>query len=394
MQKLDFPRDFIFGTSSSAYQVETAVDHDWKGVKAKDGHTFNRTTDHELRVDEDVEIIAGLAPSYRMSLMWDKLQPGPFAKLDPAAVAFYHSLLQKLRDRNVSIMMVIHHFVNPSWFSSNGGWNLSKNIDAWVDFASRIVDEFGQYVAFWNTFNEPNLYTSMGYLLGEFPPFRKNIVAANRVVRNIAAAHNKAYDYIKQKFPTHPVGISHNCAVFRALNFAGIPVAQMTDRWYMEFIPDHFTKSDFIGLSYYARLSFDPMPITQLNTPAKIKKLGLRHDDIWEYYPEGLAECIVRYSKKYGKPVIITENGVSTSDDKFRVAAIRDYMRVMHTCISNKIDIRGYYHWSTWDNFEWTLGPSYRFGLYEVDFATMERRRKESADLYAKLAYTKSIDVD
>ena len=119
MLKLDFPKNFIFGTSTSAYQIETAYAHDWKGVKAKDGNTFERTTDHELRVDDDVEIIASLAPSYRMSLAWDKLQHAPFARLDTDSVAFYHSLLQKLKSKNVSLMMVIHHFVNPKWFADN-----------------------------------------------------------------------------------------------------------------------------------------------------------------------------------------------------------------------------------------------------------------------------------
>jgi beta-glucosidase len=394
MSELIFPKDFVFGTSTCAYQIETAFAHDWRGVKAKDGNIFERTTDHELHVDEDVEIIASLAPSYRMSLGWDRLQPRPFAKLEPEASAFYHSLLQKLRSRNISIMMVIHHFANPHWFAANGGWSLSKNIDAWIDYATRVVDEFGEYVSYWNTFNEPNLLTTMGYVIGEFPPYRKNIVAANRVVKNMAEAHSRIYDYIKKNFPDHPIGISHNCAVFRALNFAGIPLAEMSDRWYMQFIPDQFTKCDFIGLSYYARLSFDPMPITQLHTPRKIKKLGLPHDDIWEYYPDGLAECIERYAEKYKKPVIITENGVCTNDDAFRVKAMFDYLKVLHKCIERKIDVRGYYHWSTWDNFEWTLGPSYKFGLYSVDPLTKKRTKKKSAHIYAALAHEKKIVVN
>jgi beta-glucosidase len=392
--KLAFPNDFIFGTSTSAYQIETAFDHDWKGVISKDGHEFNRTTDHEKHIGRDVDIIASVAPHYRMSVMWDRLQPGPFFPLDRGAVTFYHDLFQKLMDKNVTVMMVIHHFVNPRWFAANGGWSLQKNVDSWVDFATRLVDEFGQYVSLWNTFNEPNLYATMGYVLGEFPPYRKNIVSANKVVANMASAHNRVYDYIKLKFPEKPVGVSNNCAVFKALNFMGAPMAQMADQWYMEFIPDHFNKSDFLGMSYYARLSFDPLPITQLNTPAKIKKLHLDHDDIWEYYPEGLGECIARYWQKYRKPIIITENGFCTSDDSKRSKSISDYMKVIHAALQNQIDVRGYYHWSTWDNFEWTLGPTYRFGLYETDAHTMERRERPSADLFRKLAFTKTLDID
>lgn len=392
--KLTFPKQFCFGTSTSAYQIESAIDHDWQGVESKDGYTFDRTTDHEIRMSEDIGIIASLAPHYRMSLMWSKLQSRPFGELAPDAKAFYHQLLAGLRERNVTIMMVLHHFVNPSWFAASGGWANKKNIAAWCDYAVKVVDEFGVYVKSWNTFNEPNLYTTMGYVLGQFPPYRRNFVIARSIIKNIASAHDQIYQYIKEKFPDKPVGISHNCVVFNALNIAGVPVARIADQWYMEYIPSHFTKCDFLGISYYARLSFDPFPITCLNAAQKMKKLGMEHDDLWEFYPDGLAECIRRYWKKYKKPIIITENGISTNDDSKRIKAIRDYMKVIHTALENNIDVRGYYHWSTWDNFEWTLGPTYRFGLYEVDLLTMERKKKPSADLYARLAYSGILETD
>jgi beta-glucosidase len=103
---------------------------------------------------------------------------------------------------------------------------------------------------------------------------------------------------------------------------------------------------------------------------------------------------IERYWKKFKKPIIITENGISTSDDSQRVKAIGDYMQIIHQALSNKIDIRGYYHWSTWDNFEWSLGRTYRFGLYHVDLETMERTRKPSGEIFSKLAYTGEIEIN
>jgi beta-glucosidase len=206
---LTFPDHFIFGTSTSAYQIETAVDHDWCNVTSRDGHRFLRTTDHEQRFREDVAIIASLAPHYRMSLMWSKLQREPLAAFDPHAKAHYHALLTALRNRHVTLMLVIHHFANPVWFMQRGGWTKSKNIALWVDFATKLVDEYGHYVTLWNTFNEPNLYTSLSYALGQFPPYRKNIYKALQVIRNMGAAHNIVYDYIKDKHPDAQVGISH-----------------------------------------------------------------------------------------------------------------------------------------------------------------------------------------
>jgi beta-glucosidase len=391
--KLVFPDHFFFGTSTAAAQIETAFDHDWQGIKAKDGFIFDRTTDHELRLKEDAAIIASLAPHYRMGLQWSKLQREPNAALDPTAVAEYRSFLDDLKMRNVSIMMVLHHFTNPKWFAARGGWEKDENIHLWVDFAKKVTDEFGSYVSYWNTFNEPNVYASYGWLTGFFPPFKISPLLAGRVVQNMGKAHNLVYDYIKDKFPDQPIGISHNATIFSAQNVLGWFPARITDWWFMEYVPGHFEKADFFGMSYYGRIPHDPLPITYLMTPEKIKQLGKRHDDIWEYHPEGMRECIDRYWKKYRKPIIITENGVCDESDFLRLQAIQDYAEIIHKGIADGIDIRGYYHWSTWDNFEWHLGPSMRFGLYACDPETKERLPKPSAELYRQLAHKKQLRI-
>ncbi|HRG08503.1 MAG TPA: family 1 glycosylhydrolase, partial [Cyclobacteriaceae bacterium] len=105
-----FPKDFIFGTSTAAAQIETAFEHDWQGVVAKDGNVFERTTDHELRFAEDAELIASLAPYYRMGLLWSKLQRAPLAAFDPDTLHQYKNFIADLRQRGVKIMMVLHHF--------------------------------------------------------------------------------------------------------------------------------------------------------------------------------------------------------------------------------------------------------------------------------------------
>lgn len=391
--KLTFPDNFIFGTSTAAGQIETAVEHDWQGVKTRTGPLFDRTTDHEKKFKEDAAIIASVAPHYRMSLMWSKLQRSPYAAIDPHPAAEYHTFLQELLAKGVKIMMVLHHFTNPLWFSKLGGWEKSENISMWVDYAKKIVDEFGQYVSFWNTFNEPNVYASFGWITGFFPPFKTNPFLAGKVIKNMSEAHSQLYDYIKNKFPHQPVGISNNTTVFSAENALGWFPARLSDWWFMEYVPSHFEKVDFFGMSYYGRIPHDPWPITYLETPEKIKALGRPHDDIWEYHPEGLRTCLERYWNKYKKPIIITESGVSDETDLLRMQAIQDYAYIIHKAIQDGIDVQGYYFWSTWDNYEWHLGPSIRFGLYECDYGTMNRIRRPSADLFASLAHNKKITI-
>lgn len=391
MANIRFPDSFAFGTSTSASQIETPFEHDWINVRARDGHVLDRTTDHELRTEEDIQIIASLAPNYRMGLMWSKLQREPFGKFDEETRQHYHKLMSGLKAKDVNIMLVIHHFANPIWFAKDGGWENKFNIDAWLDFAKKVIDEFGHYATSWNTFNEPNLYTSMGWVEAEFPPYRKNIFAARRVIRNIASAHEQIYPYIKQKFPKHPVGISYNCTLFTAENIFGYLPAWFADLCYMKFPSGLFKSLDFFGMSYYAKIAFDPFPITNILSPEKITRLKKPHDDMWEYYPQGLRICMERFWKKFRKPIIITENGICTGDDQKRIKALGEYLTIVNKAIEDGIDVQAYYHWSTWDNFEWSLGPSYHFGLYGVDVITKDRFKKPSADVYSKIAYENKL---
>jgi beta-glucosidase len=389
---LSFPDSICFGTSTSAYQIETAFDHDWEGVVAKDGYKFGRTTDHELRFQQDAEIIAFLAPNYRMSLMWSKLQRAPYAAFDADTVRSYRSFLLDIRKRNVNVMMVLYHWCNPAWFSAVGGWESRDSPDIFFDFARRIIDEFGEYVSFWNTFNEPNLYSTFSYGLGEFPPFYKDVFKSVSVIKNMAVAHERIAGYLKQQHPHSPVGLSHNTVYFASDNLTGTIPAKMADYWYMEYLPGFFESCDYVGISYYAKLAFDPYPVTYLKTPEKFSN-GRTHDDIWEYYPQGLGDVAERYWAKFRKPIIITENGVCTGDDTMRVQSLKDYMTVIHSLLQKKIDIAGYYHWSAWDNFEWTLGPTYKFGLFDCHPDSCERFKKPSADVYSELAHHRRIAI-
>lgn len=390
---LQFPKEFIFGTSTAAYQIETAVGHDWCDVRARDGFVFNRTTDHEKHYAEDVESISSLAPHYRMSLMWSRLQHGPMGRFNPTTVEEYTHLLDLLEQRGVKIMMVLHHFANPRWFAQLGGWEKGENIALFVDFAKKLVDTFGHRVFLWNTFNEPNLYTSMGWVASEFPPYKRNILTAYKVINNIAKAHDLMYDYIKSRFPETKVGISHNCTLFEGDNVLGKIPAKVIDYCYMEYPSSLFQKTDFFGMSYYARIGHDPFPTTYLTSPKKLERKGKPHDDMWEYYPQGIRLCMTRFWNQYKKPIIITENGICSPDDSKRVNAIKDYLKEIHQAMEEGVEVLGYYHWSTWDNFEWSLGPTYQFGLYSCDLHTKKRTRKASGDVYAAISRSGRVTI-
>ena len=143
---IEFPKEFVFGTSTAAAQIESAGGHEWVGLKAKDGSVFHNTTDHELLWKTDVEVIANLAPNYRMSLLWSRLQKCPYEPLNEQAVKFYLDLIDALRNRGVRIMLVLHHFENPIWFGALGGWSCAHAVKIWLNYVEQVVRTFGDRV--------------------------------------------------------------------------------------------------------------------------------------------------------------------------------------------------------------------------------------------------------
>jgi beta-glucosidase len=159
-----------------------------------------------------------------------------------------------------------------------------------------------------------------------------------------------------------------------------------TDWWFHTYAASFFKKVDYWGLSYYAYILFDPFPITVPDNPEKFEEMGIPHDKMWGYKPEGLARNLRRFHKRFNKPMVITENGICTDDSEVRIASIKDYLKVCHEAIADGIDLQGYVHWCTWDNFEWALGPTYRFGLVTVNLETMERTMTDAGRFYSEVA--------
>ncbi|MCB9275914.1 MAG: glycoside hydrolase family 1 protein [Lewinellaceae bacterium] len=391
--RLAFPEGFFWGTSTSAAQVETASAHSWRGIKARDGFVFNQTTAHEALRELDARYILRFGSVYRCGVDWARLQAAPFAPFDEGVVREYQQFFELLREGGTRILFVLHHFANPLWFEENGGWLNEDNLSPFVDYARQCMEHFGEYVFNWNTFNEPNVYAMNAYFLGHFPPFRKSYRKANRAIGLMAQAHKVAYSLLKARYPGVPVGISLNTAYFKGLNWPGAIPAYLSDWWFNRRAAGLFRDVDYWGLSYYAFVPFTPFPLTEVESPGALRKRGIPHDKMWGYRPEGLGIILRRFYRRFGKPIIITETGICTDDSQVRIQAIRDYLKVVHQAIQDGIPILGFIHWSTWDNFEWNLGPTYRFGLVRVDLKTMEREMTPAGEFFSRVAHENGVDL-
>lgn len=391
--RISFPDGFFWGTSTAAAQVETAGNHPWRGLKSLDGYVFDRTTDHEHRRAGDADIIAHFGTIYRCGVDWSRLQTAPNAPFDPAVVAEYQHFFDLLQQKGVSPMFVLHHFAHPNWFEEKGGWTQKGNIPLFLNFTEQCIQHFGQYAQYWNTFNEPNVYAMNAFMLGNFPPRKKGQYRmANRVLDHMGMAHDLAFSLIRTK-STAPIGISLNTACFEGRGLLGKAVAAFVRWWFMERAARPFERCDFWGLSYYAYMIFDPFPVDAISRKKDLEKWQIPHDKMWGYRPEGLGEILLQFHQKYQKPLIIAENGLCTDDPHARIGALKDYLRVCHEAIAAGVDLRGYIHWSTWDNFEWHLGPTFRFGLARVDFDTMERTISPAGYFYQQVAKENGLDV-
>ncbi len=391
MTKLTFPDNFLWGTSSAAAQVETASANNWRGVVARDGFVFERTTDHELRRDEDLEYICSLGQLYRCGVDWARLQPEALAPFDAAVVSEYQVFFEKLQARGMKLMLVVHHFSNPIWFEKLGGFLKKQNNALFLNYAAQFIEHFGKYAYTFNTFNEPCVYAANSHLMGQFPPFKRNVISAIKLVKNMGAAHHELYEMMKKSYPEKQVGISKNCAFFKAENWLSAMPAKFANWFFNDFIMSHFEKIDYFGMSYYALIPLTPFPVTEVDSPGKLAEMGYKHDKMWAYYPEGLGFFMRHFYQKYKKPIWITENGVCTNDPQQRIDILKDYLQIVHQNIAEGIPVLGYTHWSTWDNFEWNLGCSYRFGLVTVDFETMNRTVTDAAKFYTKITSENAI---
>jgi beta-glucosidase len=298
--------------------------------------------------------------------------------------------------------MVLHHFTEPLWFIKAGGFEDMRQTAAWWDdYVKQCVATFGALVQMWNTFNEPNVYIAQGYVTGMFPPFRKaRLALANRVLAHCAECHVRAAKAIHAQLPEAQVGISLNTVVFLSTSRLSDAVARYADNWFNVKVADAFApECDFMGFSYYTRLRLTPTPLTPVTaTPERMAASGVAHDDMNEYYPEGMYMHGKRLWERYHKPLLVTESGTATNDCNFRIAVIKDYFVQMQRLMGDGVPLLGVFHWSTLDNCEWVLSFKMRFGLVHVDNdspnRTFNRTLKRSGAYWHSVVKRNGLNLD
>jgi beta-glucosidase len=403
-----FPQGFLWGTSSAAHQVEgDNRNSDWWEFEQQPGRIANGDTseiacDHYHRYREDFTLLREMSQNaHRLSIEWSRIEPSE-GEFDARQIRHYRDVLGELREQGIQPMVTLHHFTSPLWFTRKGGWRASDAPRAFLPFVHRVVDELGDLVSMWCTINEPSIYAAQGWLTGEFPPGRHGDVAAvYGVANNMRRAHELAYLAIKHRWPDSPVGLSHHKFLFmpatpkRRDRLAAHAAQMVMDTW--PVAPGRLRNiveatSDYVGIAHYhvQNVAFDPRRprdqfVRRFNVPgAQVSDMG------WSADPQWMRQ-VLNELKGLGKPVYITENGLGTADDERRQRYLVDVLSNVHLAIADGVDVRGYFHWTNMDNFEWARGYQVRFGLIDVDRKTLERTIKPSGRLYARIAQANAV---
>ena len=390
---LECPSGFLWGSSTSAYQVEGGIsNNDWatQGRLAKAG----QASDHYRLYESDFRLAKKLHQNaHRLSIEWSRIQPEE-GEWNDAEIEHYSKVLFFLKNQGLKTFVTLHHLTNPVWATKSGGWENPEIITNFVEYAAKIAVHLGQLVDFWITINEPGVYASLGYAQGIWPPFEKNYLKAYRVYDNMMSAHNKAYDVIHGYYPKAQVGLA------QSISFKEPAEKHSRSGKLAVKIADYIgitrafkgIKQDFLGVNHYfynrVKLSFGQIV---KNLPPQ----GDLTDKGWEIYPRGLYEVLLKL-KKYDKPIYITENGIADAKDLKRAKYITDYLQAVYRAMQKKVPVKGYFYWSLLDNFEWPIkqdesGFDMRFGLIKVDFTSQKRTIRKSAKMYAEICKNNSL---
>ena len=413
---LKFPKNFLWGTATSAHQVEgNNTNSDWwvweqqnkgKILKVKEEkfrhqrfEPSGRACDHYHLYEKDFDLIQGMNNNaYRMSIEWARIEPKQ-GVWDYDEMRHYHNVLLSLKKRNIKVMLTLHHFTNPNWFSAKGGWVNLKAPYYFKKYVKFVVGNLGELVDFWITINEPEVYMDMSYLSGYWPPQQKSIKKAGLVYFNMVRAHKKAYKTI-HKILDKPnkkamVGVAVNVMSFAAYKkhrLIELLYVHSADKLINHSFYDLTKKShDFLGINYYFRIRLRKDKGSLKPVIEEVKEQERELSDMgWMIYPHGIFDVLMDF-KDFNLPIYITENGIATTDDKKRVKFIIDHLTEIHHAIQAGVDVRGYFHWSLLDNFEWDKSFGPKFGLIKVNFKTLEREPKGSYYVYKEICRNNAV---
>ena len=402
MQKVQFPSGFLWGAATAAHQIEgNNTNSDWwawehselrahvlrKQGKDPEDYYSGIACDSYNRYDEDFGLAEHLSHNaHRLSIEWARIEPAE-GKFSEQALDHYEKVLQSAKAHGLKVFVTLHHYTLPLWFAKKGGFEKKQNVENFLRYTAVVAKHLSQYVDFWLTFNEPEMYSTLPFLLGTYPPQKHSLLASRRVAINLISAHNQAYKILKLS-GKQPVSLAYHLSDLQPYGVFGGVVSYFIDRYANEFILNRtIARCDFIGVNYYFHHHIG------LLGRRKHSHSGHHETDMhWGIHPEGLERVLLRL-KKYNKTIYITENGLADAKDEKREKYIKDHLYFMHRAIEGGADVRGYLHWSLIDNFEWSEGFWPRFGLIEIDRDDLLRRKvRFSATKYAEICKNNSMD--
>jgi beta-glucosidase len=414
------PRGFLWGTATSAHQIEGGQHDDWTLFEAVPGHIDNGDTsaiavDGWNRMAEDVGLMKALhANAYRFSIEWSRLEPTE-GEWNEEAWARYQDLVGRLDESGITPMVTLLHFTLPTWMADRGGVAAPDFPERFSRFAAEAGRRLGPGVELWCTLNEPNVQMYMGYVIGTWPPLVKSPMRAAEAWMGLLRGHAAAARALRASDPDARIGIAHNMMIldpewrFSLLDWLAVRFAHETWNWSLpdalrdgrvrlrlpgvsldERLPELVGSVDYLGINYYFRYFVHASPgadrgVTLRPGPGMRSELG-GDPPPGDAHPEGLLRLMRQVHHRYRLPIYVTEGGIADAKGTMRGALIRGHVEALHRALAEGIPVRGYFHWSLMDNFEWDKGYRPRFGLYRVDRETLERTPAPGADVFAALA--------
>ncbi|UZQ83209.1 GH1 family beta-glucosidase [Thermoanaerobacter sp. RKWS2] len=445
---IKFPKDFLWGTATSSYQIEGAVNEDgrtpsiWDTFSKTEGKTYNGHTgdvacDHYHRYKEDVEILKEIGvKAYRFSIAWPRIFPEE-GKYNPKGMDFYKKLIDELQKRDIVPAATIYHWDLPQWaYDKGGGWLNKESIKWYVEYATKLFEELGDAIPLWITHNEPWCASILSYGIGEHAPGHKNYREALIAAHHILLSHGEAVKAFREmNIKGSKIGITLNLTPAYPASekeedkLAAQYADGFSNRWFLdpifkgnypEDIMELYSKIigefdfikegdletisvpiDFLGVNYYTR------SIVKYNEDSMLKAEnvpgpGKRTEMGWEISPESFYDLLKRLDREYTKlPMYITENGAAFKDevtedgrvhDDKRIEYIKEHLKAAAKFIEEGGNLKGYFVWSLMDNFEWAHGYSKRFGIVYVDYETQKRILKDSALWYKEVILDDGIE--
>lgn len=396
---VSFPEGFLWGAATSAYQYEGGNLHsdwyEWERL-GRVRERCGRAVDFWERYPGDLDLAASLGMNaFRVSVEWGRVEPER-GRFDDAVLSHYADIVHAIRDRGMQPMVVLWHFTNPSWLAARreAPWVSGDSPELFGRYARRVAEALGDSVAWWATLNEANTYADHGFIQGDWPPGRhRDYLGGYRSYVGLARAHSHARNAIHDVVgPAARVGLTHVLPWVHPAS-TGAGVWKPHAAWYRwmaawAFLDRVRGELDWLGVQYY----YDVPTTTFGHRPDDGDPP--RTDMGWRIVPKGLYHVTMQTWERYGVPIIITENGLADCEDEQRGRFLIDHLLWLERAIAQGADVRGYLHWSLLDNFEWAAGFGPRFGLVDVDRATLVRAPRPSAALFERIARANGVPDD